>query len=88
VTTVTGGNGNVASTTITISASNSDITPGILVSFTGVIGTVRVVSVSGTTVVLDYAQPIPNGTTIIFGGESNEIKGGNFFTARISSIVI
>jgi len=62
----TGGNSSTSSTVITLTASNSSIVAGQVVSGTGIAGSPTVVSCVGTTLTLSSAQSIANGTTLYF----------------------
>jgi len=82
-----------SSTTLTLTAANNDIHNGMLVTGTGISGTVTVVSVNGTSVTLSSAQTISsttitftewwNGTTFV-GSETNlEIPSTGVYSVTI-----
>ena len=54
------------STSVTLSAANTDIKVGSLVSGTGITGTPTVANISGTTLTLSDAQTIANGQQLTF----------------------
>ena len=65
--TQTGGNNNSSSTTVTLTAANTGIKAGQLVTGSGITGGTTVASVSGTTLVLSAAMAVANNTTMTFG---------------------
>ena len=72
-----------SSTTLTLSAANNDVKNGMLVTGSGVSGTVTVSNVSGTTVTLSSAQNI-SSTTITF----SEYWTGSAWTSTATTLTI
>ena len=72
-----------SSTTLTLSAANNDIKNGMLVTGSGVSGTVTVSNVSGTTVTLSSAQTI-SSTTITF----SEYWTGSAWTSTATTLTV
>ncbi len=85
-TTSTGGNGSSSSATITLTAANEYIKAGMLVTGTGITAGDVVVSITGTTLVIDNARTVANGTTLTFGRLADtDINYANQ-TAQINSL--
>ena len=83
-----------SSTTFTLATVNNDIKTGMLITGTGISGTVTVVSVSGVSVTMSSAQTISSNTTLTFtewwngttfvGSETDlEIPSGGIYTVNI-----
>ena len=82
-----------SSTTLTLTAVNNDIKVGMLVTGTGISGTVTVASISGTSITLNTAQTISsttitfsewwNGTTFVGSQTDLEIPAAGFSSISI-----
>jgi hypothetical protein len=92
--TVGGGGTSGSSTTFTLATANNDIKTGMLITGTGISGTVTVVSVSGVSVTMSSSQTISSSTTLTFtqwwngttfvGSETDlEIPSGGVYTVNI-----
>jgi hypothetical protein len=69
----TGGNGNSSGTTVTLTAANTAISPGMQLIIPSISGAYQgqfltVTNVSSTTVTLSASIAVPNGTTLSFVG--------------------
>ena len=84
-----------SSTTFTLATANNDIKTGMLITGTGISGTVKVVSVSGVSVTMSSAQTISSNTTLTFtqwwngttfiGDQTDlEIPSGGVYTVNIT----